>query len=279
MIAVMKQPQNGHHLPKVNGPEGEAGLLKTVSASRLNCFHQCRLKYFFQYVEKIEKAPTAALHVGKTVHAVLQEWNLGRWKGEPLSEEQLKEFFVQSWDEEQLASSLPINWGEKELAEKDSAWAVVQAYLQQTPIPLDEKPMAVEVRVEADLAAKGLPVLVGVLDLVRKGGCIVDFKTTGQTPSQEKVIHQIETQLSCYAILYRDAVGEKENGFEIHHLVKLKTPKVIVTAMPPVTKDQEKRLFHLMGSFVAGVQRKDWVPSPGMACASCQFFHECRRWS
>ena len=45
-------------------------LLTKVSASRLNCFHQCRLKFFFRYVRKLKKDKTPALHVGTTVHAV-----------------------------------------------------------------------------------------------------------------------------------------------------------------------------------------------------------------
>jgi hypothetical protein len=46
-------------------------------------------------------------------------------------------------------------------------------YLRETPIAPNEKPEAVEARVEADLT--GLPRLVGVIDLVRPGGRIVGF--------------------------------------------------------------------------------------------------------
>lgn len=59
-------------------------------------------------------------------------------------------------------------------------------YLRDTPIPAEEKPEAVEVRVEADLARHELPTLVGIIDLVRPGGSIVDFKTSAapRTPSR-----------------------------------------------------------------------------------------------
>ncbi len=40
-------------------------LKQTVSASRLNTFHQCRLKFFFRYVAEIQKPGTPALFVGK----------------------------------------------------------------------------------------------------------------------------------------------------------------------------------------------------------------------
>ena len=61
-----------------------AELLTKVSASRLQTFHQCRLKFFFRYVLALKKPKSPALHVGNAVHFVLQTWNRARWKGEPI---------------------------------------------------------------------------------------------------------------------------------------------------------------------------------------------------
>jgi len=147
-------------------------------------------------------------------------------------------------------------------------------------ISLDEKPEAVDVSMEADLSHHGLPKLIGIIDLVRKGGRIVDFKTSSTTPNPEKVEHLHETQLSSYAVLYRDAVGKKESGLELHHLVKLKTPKLVVSSFPPMTESQKTRLFRIMESYQEGVERRDWIPSPSpMTCACCEYFNECRKWS
>jgi PD-(D/E)XK nuclease superfamily len=100
----------------------------------------------------------------------------------------------------------------EESASKANALAIIQTYLRETPIPLDEKPEGVEVSVEMDLASHGLPVLVGVLDLVRAGGRIVDFKTTGRTPDPKMVLHTTEVQTTGYALLYREATGQRETG-------------------------------------------------------------------
>jgi hypothetical protein len=252
-------------------------LTKEVSASRLGLWTSCRLKWYFKYVLRLEKSPTPALHAGKTVHAVLQAWNLARWRGYSLSVADLSDLFIQNWDEDQLG--LEIDWDGDEAKQKECAWKLLETYFQQTSIPADEKPQAVEVRLEADLGRQGLPNLIGIIDLVRAGGCIVDFKTTAQTPNPDRVAHQTEIQLSCYAVLYREATGEKEAGFELHHLVKVKVPKLIVTPLPPITSNQQTRLFRMMESYVDGVSREDFVPSPGLQCLSCQYFNECRRWS
>ena len=252
-------------------------LTEEVSASRLGLWLSCRLKFYFKYVLQLDKPLTPALHVGKTVHAVLQAWNLARWRGQVQSMPDLNDLFIQSWDEDQLGHE--IDWAGEERQERDHAWKLLETYFQQSPIPPDEKPQGVEVRLEADLGQHGLPHLIGIIDLVRAGGRIVDFKTAKQTPEPNRIAHQTEIQLTCYAVLYREATSEMESGFELHHLVKLKVPKLVITPLAPITENQQTRLFHLMESYVEGVQREDFVPSPGIQCLSCPYFNECRRWS
>ena len=143
---------------------------------------------------------------------------------------------------------------------------------------MDEKPEGVEVSVEIDLPSHGLPILIGVLDLVRAGGLIVDFKTTGRTPDPKMVRHTTEVQTTGYALLYREATGNQESGIELHHLVKLKTPKLVVTEVGPATEQQVARLFHLIDAYVDDLERRDPIPSPGMQCSMCEFATECRAW-
>jgi putative RecB family exonuclease len=257
-------------------PQSVEELSQTVSASRVQCWQQCRLKFYFRYVVAIPKAPTAALHVGKVFHSVLQAWNLARWRKEPFETEKFKQFFETDWEQEQ--ADMVIKWDGEEEGERQATWNMLQTYFTATPIKADEKPEAVEVPVEADLSQHGLPRLIGIIDLVRAGGTIVDFKTSGKTPDAAHVRHLHEPQLSCYGVLYRDATGKKESGFELHHLVKLKTPKLIVTAIPAMTDSQQSRLFRSMESYVDGLARKDFVPSPGFHCAACEYFRECRLW-
>ena len=258
-------------------PSREAGrntLLETVSASRLGCWLQCRLKFYFRYVAKIKTSPTPPLHLGKVVHAVLQQWNWVRWRKEPFSIARFKRVLVRCWNEQQ--ADVNIRWNGEEKKDRRTAWNLLQTYWMETPIKAQERPEAVEVKVETELP--GLPKLVGIIDLVRAGGVIVDFKTSGKTPDPELAEHQHEIQTSAYALLYRDATGKRERGIELHHLVKTKQPKLVVTSVGPMSQRQGSRLFRVIDSYVAGVERKDFVPSPGFGCASCEYFNECRKW-
>jgi len=248
-------------------------LKQTVSASRLNCWLQCRLKFYFRYVVKITKPKTAALHYGSVLHLVLQQWNLNRWRKQPFDLPKLKQVFDVGW-----ADQAQINWDGEEPEQKTSAWNVLEKYLADTPIKSDELPEAVEVAVEADLGRHGLPVLIGVLDLVRSGGLIVDFKSTGKTPDNESALHQNGLQLDCYSVLYREGTGKREGGRELHHLVKTKVPKVIVTQTGPMLEYQRNRLFRLIENYVDGLDRADFVPAVGMQCAACEYQSNCRAW-
>lgn len=109
-------------------------------------------------------------------------------------------------------------------------------------------------------------------------GKIVDYKTTGQTPNSDRMAHTAEVKTSIHALLFRENTGWREQGIELHHLVKLKQPKVVITGLPPMSEDQEARSFTLMESYVTGLDRRDFVPSPGLQCANCEFFADCRQW-
>jgi putative RecB family exonuclease len=252
-------------------------LLSNVSASRLSAFHQCRLKFMFRYVLGLVKPKSGAMHTGSIVHQALKYWNRMRWKNEEVTLKQLHDIYSEAWAFEQEKS--PVNWedGEQEV-DKTSGWRLLETYFRETPIQQDEKPEAVEVSVEADMFHHGLPNLVGIIDLVRAGGLIVDFKTSGKTPDPEMAAHTNDIQLSSYGVLYRESTGKMESGLELHHLIKTKSPKVIITPLPPINDVQENRLFHLMESYVNGLEKKDFVPSPGFQCAGCEFFNECRAW-
>jgi putative RecB family exonuclease len=272
MIAAPPPPKKEERSEK----ETITCLQSTVSASRLALFLQCRLKYYFRYVLKLHKPKTPSLHLGSSVHAALTAWNKARWLKKPLTLKEVYDTYLTAWADN---SEGPIRWdpGEEE-ADKTTGWRLLDTYLRESHVPAEVKPEAVEVPVEADLKHKGLPKLVGILDLVQRGR-IIDYKTSSTTPNPEKVQQTNEIQTTSYSILFRANTGKIEEGLELHHLVKLKNPKIVITSLPPMTPQQETRLYRQMESYVNGIQRYDFVPSPSpMSCASCEYFNECRKW-
>jgi CRISPR/Cas system-associated exonuclease Cas4 (RecB family) len=90
-------------------------LQKTVSASRLNTWLQCRLKFYFRYVQEIPKPKTPSLHVGSVVHVVLQAWNMARWRKQAFNRDTFKKLFEEGWKDQPPG----INWDVEGLARED----------------------------------------------------------------------------------------------------------------------------------------------------------------
>jgi putative RecB family exonuclease len=154
-------------MPPVQSEEDRIDdLLKTISASRLSTFLQCRLRFFFQYVLKIERQKSSSLHVGSTVHEVLKQWNKARWRGTVVSEEQYQVMFNDAWTHPE--NDEVVKWeSEEEQEKKAQGWNLLLTYFAHSPLKAGVKPEGVEVYAQADLAAHGLPILTGVLDLVQ----------------------------------------------------------------------------------------------------------------
>ena len=165
----------------------------------------------------------------------------------------------------------------EEEEQKRVGWRLLETFFRETAIRATDKPEGVEVSVEADLSRHGLPTLVGVLDLVQDRR-IIDFKTSGTTPNAERAALVNGTQATAYSLLYRENTGRKEEGIELHHLVKLKQPKLVVVYLSPSGDRERTRLLRVIESYVEGLERRDFIPSPGLQCVSCEFFHECAAW-
>jgi putative RecB family exonuclease len=248
-------------------------LTSTVSASRLSTFHSCRLRYYFTYIEKRETPSSPALHVGKSVHEVLRRFNLERWTGAPCSNDELRKTFLEFWANEQAVAN--VDWGGDEEAKREQAWNLALTYLENNPVPVNESIEGVEVTLETELPDRPT-VLRGVLDLIRGGGRIVDYKTSSVTPREQAAVrHAHSLQLTAYGLLYAESTGGDPSSMEIHTLVKLKSPRIVVTTLPAPNQLQKDRFFRAVDSWAEGVEREDWSASVGVQCASCPHFAHC----
>jgi len=84
---------------------------------------------------------------------------------------------------------------------------------------------------------------------------LIDYKSAARSPSEGMAENQHATQLACYALLYRSATGERETGFELHHLIKTKVPKVIISTYGPMAQvlEQLARSSHWLGLIIGDV--------------------------
>ena len=264
------------HPPGTNGTAKKStDPLEYVSASRLKSFLTCRLRFYFEKVLALPRPVAPNLHLGRSVHAALQHYNLARWRGGDTSETAVLAAYAKAFANPEGGAVSFDSPADAEEAESKGA-SVVSLFLQQQP-PNAPRPMGVEVRIEADLPSLALP-LLGVIDLVQADRTTVDYKTVGAAPNLafEAWLHQ--TQLTAYALLIEDATAEASPGSELVFLVKTKTPRVISHRVAAPGQTERDRFSRLVEAYANGVTNEQYYPSPGMHCAWCDFRGECAGW-
>ena len=272
MIALPEATRNG----TTPQPVISTDPLEYVSVSRLKGFLTCRLRFYFEKVLALPKPVSPALHFGRAVHAALQHFNKARWRNGDTSEPAVVAAFLESFTPE---PGQVIAWTDAEEAGELRAKGetLLRAFLAAGVHSLNEKPMGVEVAVEAHHPDLALPVF-GVLDLVKADRRVVDYKTCASTPdlTLESWLHEIQT--TAYALLVEESAGTESTGTDLVFLVKTKTPKIIVHAIAPPTPVQRDRFARLVEVYATGVANEAYYPSPGQHCSWCSYRSECGVW-
>jgi putative RecB family exonuclease len=251
--------------------------LEYVSVSRLKGFLTCRLRFYFEKVLAIVKPVSPALHFGRAVHAGLQCFNTARWRGTSTSEAVVITAFADAFTHPEPGQIVEWKDGDEPGELRTKGEALLRAFLGSNLHPLDEKPMGVEVAIEANPPTLALP-LFGVLDLVKFNRRVVDYKTCASAPDPglDPWLHEIQT--TGYALLVEHSTESASTGTDLVFLVKTKTPKIIVLSVEPPDQVQRDRFARFVEIYATGVVNSTYYPSPGQHCGWCGFRTECAAW-
>lgn len=251
-------------------------LPQHISPTAAKSYLACSLMFYFERVACIRKKTTAALHLGKAVHAALQVFHLARWRGGDDSPETIAAAFEKAFNDLERNEG-PVNFksdADREKARLDGL-RVVAAYLD-SPEAMKEKPRAVEVLLKEEIPGLSVP-LTGAMDLVEGNYTPVDFKSAAAKPDKAHAAFDHEIQLVSYQLLL-EAIGETPTSLDLVFLVKTKVPQVIRVSSPPADARRKRRVVSLLEIAVEGIASGRHHPQPGMQCSWCQFRNECMRW-
>ena len=276
-------PANGKVAERGKG--GAGGVREYISASRLNTWMSCPLKFRLRYYDGIKTPTSPAMFVGKRVHRALEIYGRHRMLGITLQPGDVAGRMIDGWDAAVEEDEMIFAKEEDEMAMKKQSVDLVTAYLAH--VPDDEPaPKAVEVTMKVPLVDPftgedlGIP-LLGVVDLIlpdEGGQAIIDFKTSGRSAPPHEIMHEV--QLSCYAYLYRQVTGQNESGLEIRSLVKTKKPKIEFHEYPARTEDHLRRLFSLIREYLDALDSGKFNYRPGWGCSMCDHrIGPCRTWA
>ncbi|MEI8375482.1 MAG: PD-(D/E)XK nuclease family protein [Planctomycetota bacterium] len=263
--------------------ERQSGVDSYISPSRLNCWLACPRKFAYRYIEGIRSPPSPSMFLGKVVHFGMEATYRHLQLGVRLEADQVVQKLLDGWAMLIDEDSVTFDSLADEQAMQNQACELVRAYL--AIVPPNEKPLAVEVALEAPLVDPesgkdlGMP-LVGVVDLVLEGQggpTICDFKTAARSSEPMEISHEI--QLSSYAWLYRQITGRQEAGLEIRSLIKTKVPKCEFHPYAARSDAHFRRLFSVIREYLDALDRGTFNYRPGFGCTMCDYRRECQAWT
>ena len=236
-----------------------AGEKLQLSASAIETFEDCPLKFKFRHYLKIPTGPQPTLTFGNIMHQCVRRYFELRKQG-PVKFEQLQGHFEQIWKGAGFEDEY------QEQAYKKAGLEQLRAFSKK-----HETSMTLPLSAEAHFALElGDVVLEGRIDQINPLDAhsveLVDYKT-GRPPSQKDADKSL--QLSIYALAARDQMRLDPARLTFYSLTQ---------NQPVTTVRTRKDLDAVLGKIrevAAQIRQQLFPPKPGFVCKYCDYALIC----
>ncbi|MFY9645646.1 MAG: ATP-dependent DNA helicase [Terriglobales bacterium] len=241
--------------------EPSADFVTGLSASAIEIYEQCPLRFKLEREWHLPRDVSASLHYGAAMHNVLRTfYDAQRYQRQIADEEMLEQF-----RSELAASRIPDRY-QYELYLRQGIEQLQQFFESARHSPA---PDVIETESKFELQV-GSAKVAGRVDRLDRTGpdtvVIVDYKT-GKPKSQEDADESL--QLSLYALAARDVMGKRAESLIFHNLEN-NTP---VSTQRNDAQLEEARLRVL--KVAAKIARREFPPKPNYNCAFCPYRNLC----
>lgn len=241
--------------------------MNRLSATSIDTFYQCLLKYWFRYFSGEKPLEDSlALRFGTAVHAALEVLGKRLQKGEPLTEQLLEacvQDFISYAAKYRISESDTITEGIKfiraRMTRHNPAYRILDVELNFSKKQI--------------FTPNGTP-LGGKLDLVLEAdpytAIIIDYKTSKRAKTEVEA--KTDIQLSMYDYMFTRSFPQYEKVWLIFDYLR---QGVVITDRDEYSRIEfEKQLdaiWHAMGE----LKREDMLPTINVFCPWCDFRHLC----
>ncbi|HEX8690675.1 MAG TPA: ATP-dependent DNA helicase [Solirubrobacterales bacterium] len=248
LIAARQEPSLQAFLPR----RGDGSL--SLSASDLDLYLTCPLKYKFGRVFGIPQEPTINQRFGILIHNVLERFHK---EGEEEGLPRLMDLFEAGWRRTGFGSS------DDELQFRDRAREAMRLYWERE-CDAEGKPVWLERKFDIKIGEHHVRGRVDRVDRLPDGGHeLIDYKT-GQRKSEADL--ESDLQLALYRLAAREAWG-LEAGTGSYYYV-LDGDKVAA----PVRPDDAERVERTVLQVGEGILGQDFEPRPSpTVCSWCDY--------
>jgi len=252
VIAARDEPSLERFLPM----RGEGVLL---SATDIDTYRSCPLKYKFARVFRIPQEPTIHQRFGIVVHQVLERYHATGEEPGPLTDLYL--LLDQSWRRSGFGDS------EEERQLRQKATAALTRYYERAQSD-EGQPVWFERQFSFKLGPHLIRGRVDRVDRLPSGEYeLIDYKTGRPKPAEQLAD---DVQLSLYAIAAREAWGLESTRGAYHYL--LDDEKVAISGDPV----RAEWIRNVAVEVAEGIKAQEFEPTPSQrACSWCDYRLVC----
>jgi putative RecB family exonuclease len=254
---------------------------ESLSASAIQLYLTCSLKYRFQYVDRLPRLTLSENQAfGTAIHAALNWLHKARKRGHnpPLAE--VLQVFDGDWYAQTQAEGTRVTFGDDGDASAlgYKGRELLSQYYHLPPGQVRDSEVWFTLPLVNPATGEVLDVPVrGAMDLIETDDTIVEFKAPKRAPALSDLPDDI--QVTIYAYAYEKLFGRLPKEIRKVSLVRTKQPRIEPQITGRTQKDFE-RLFHLGREVVRAVRAGAFLPSRGCwLCADCEYRQDCDEWT
>jgi len=252
---------------------------EAVSASSIQLYLTCSLKWRFQYWDRLPRLDTSENQaIGIAIHAALNWLHKERKRGRLVPLAEILRVFEADWYAQ--LSSGRVRFENEDAPDRLALKGkeLLTQFYHQPHGPVRDSEIRFSLPLVNPATGEVLEVFLrGVIDAVYEDGTIEEYKAPQKAPPLTDLPDNV--QLTVYSYAYEQLFGQPPKGIRKVSLVRTKTPRIDIQT---TGRDQTDyiRLFSLAKEVLKGVQAGVFIPSRGCwLCNDCEYDQDCREWA
>jgi DNA helicase II / ATP-dependent DNA helicase PcrA len=231
-----------------------------LSASAIEAYRSCPMKYLFQYAGGLRGGPHADMTFGNVMHTTVKDFVAAMKQGHRPSLKEVLAIYEREWS----SAGFPDQYQEKEY-KKTGCEQLTAFYRTYTKAPAEVmfQEKSFELPLDHDV------VVTGRIDQInRLNGSveIVDYKT-GKPRDRQKT--DVSLQLSVYALAAREALELEAERVVFYNLAS--NEAVSTTRRPKALQELKEEIYETADL----IRAQQFTARPGFGCRYCDFKPVC----
>ncbi len=253
--------------------------LDHLSASQINLYLLCGLKYRFIYVDKLPKPfKPSGLAFGSVIHSTVDWFHKQQIQKRRVALDDLYRILEADWYCQKCEDEIRYKEGEDENMLLTMGREMLSLYYHspQNGLVRAELPFRIPLVNPHTGANIGIP-FEGFIDLIEADDTITEFKTSAKSITSDSLDDML--QLTIYSYAHRLIFGREPRKLKIVNFVKTRTPKLNVMEAAVRKPEDYVRLYHLAAEVLRGIRLGIFFPRQSFLCKDCEFELPCGEWS